>query len=338
VLLSCRHPECIPRLLSIALLMICGMTAPARVQAADEPGITTAAPGQYDYRKTPGLEIRVVGGGWGNVRAGDIEPVLYSVAAVLLEHFPGRRLNAVLVSHSPERPMTLYKKGPANAYQVQLSASGEQWARYAYEFAHEFSHILMNYDHHADAQTATFNQWFEEALCEAASLYALKRLAFVWEFWPPRPQLAAYAPEFERYVERFLNETHRRLAPDVSVAEWFQAHEETLRGRAYLRDHNEVVANLLLPLFEENAALWEAIGYLNLEPKRSTFREYLQTWHDNAPDDYKDTIRYIMALFGVLGPGDAADAAAGEAIDRQPRAPLQPSQPGVAGPPLRQQK
>ena len=329
MLLSCNHPERIKRLLGIALAVFCEVVSVGVHAVTEEPAVATAATGQNEDHKKAGLEIRVREGGWGEVRAQDIEAVLYSVATILLEQFPGRRLNPIVVSHSPERPMTLFKKGPGNAYQVQLSARGEHWARYAYEFAHELAHILMNYDHHANAQTATFNQWFEESLCEAASLYALKRLAFVWEFRPPQPRWAAYAPEFERYVERFLSETHRQLTPDVSLAEWFEKHEDTLRGRAYLRSHNEVVANVLLPLFEENAAFWEAIGYLNLEPKRRSFRQYLQTWHDNAPDDYKDTIRYIIALFGLQGRSDRDETAAGEPLDRPSRTPMQP---GVAGP------
>jgi hypothetical protein len=332
VLFSNGPRKWLPRLLQIVVAAGCGFGVLYAHAAADAPAVAVEASNPYATLRTAGVEISVRDSGWDGARAQDIETVLYSVATILLEHFPGRRLNPIVVSHSAERPMTLYKKGAGNSYQVQLSAKGEHWARYAYEFAHEFSHILMNYDHQANARTATFNQWFEEALCEAASLYALKRLAFVWEHWPPQPQWAAYSIEFERYVERFQSESHRRLTDDVSLAEWFQKHEEALRTTAYLRSYNEVVATVLLPLFEDNEAFWEAIGYLNLEPKRSTFREYLETWHDNAPDEYKDTIRYIMGLFGVLREADTASSATSGRVDTPPRAPLQRRPAGVAGP------
>lgn len=231
--------------------------------------------------------------------------MLQSVAAILLEHFPGRRLYPIVVSHGADRPLTLYRKSRDETYQVRLSATDAQWTRYAYEFAHELSHILTNYDHQVDVQAARFNGWFEEALCEAASLYVLKRLAFEWEVRPPHPGWRAYAPRFQQYVERFLYESHRRLPPEVTLAIWFDQHEQALRGSPHLRNHNEVVANLLLPLFEENAEFWEAIGYLNVDRSGGdSFREYLQRWHDNAPEDYRDTIRYIMALFGVLKAGE----------------------------------
>ena len=41
-------------------------------------------------------------------------------------------------------------------------------------------------------------------------------------------------------------------APDAPLATWLQAHEDELRHNPYLREKNEVLANLLLPLFERN--------------------------------------------------------------------------------------
>ena len=309
----------------VAITLALSVVLPATVSCTD--GHVQAAqilPNPYEYRKRPGLEIRVLGDDWGSARPQDIETVLYSVAAILLEHFPGRRLYPILVTHAPNHPMTLFKRGPANEYLVRLSARDRQWARYAYEFAHELAHILTNYQHHALSRTLRPNQWFEEALCEAASLYALKRLAFVWEMWPPHREWAAYAPEFQRYVERFLSESHRQLPRDVTLAAWFRRHEKELQGKPYSRGHNEVVANVLLPLFEENAEFWEAIGYLNLQGRSGSFREYLQAWHDNAPEEHRDLIRYIMALFGVLPDGQSTAAGGSAGVD-------DPSSSGAAG-------
>jgi hypothetical protein len=256
----------------------------------------------YEYRKRPGLEIRVVGSDWGTAQQQDIETVLYSVAAILLEHFPGKRLHPIVVTVAADRPITLFRRGPANEYLVRLSARDRHWARYAYEFAHELAHILTNYEHHAPGGALRPNQWFEEAVCEAASLYALKRLAFAWEVWPPHPHWAAYAPEFRHYVERFLGESHRQLPSDMPLSTWFRRNEQELQDKPYVRGHNEVVANILLPLFEENAEVWEAISYLNVEGRSGNLKAYLQAWHDNAPEQYRDVIRYIMGLFGLLPP------------------------------------
>ncbi|MBI2508988.1 MAG: hypothetical protein HYV99_03100 [Betaproteobacteria bacterium] len=292
----------------------------------------------HGHNKMPGLEIRVLAGAWGNVRTEDIETVLYSVAAVLLENFPGKRLNPILVFHSDTRPFILYEKGPNNEYRVYLTAKDGDWAQYAYEFAHELGHILAHYERHAYSGTTAHNQWFEEALCEVASLYVLRRLAFAWEVSPPYPHWAAYAPTFEKYAERFLSERHRRLPPATALATWFAQNEQELARNPYLRVHNEVVANLLLPLFEENPHLWVAIGSLNLASEGDSFRDYMQAWHANAPEECKDIIQYLMALFGIVPGGEPTASASSEAaagVGSSSGGPPGASRTGRAGPPVR---
>lgn len=267
--------------------------------AAQPAGTAVSRAGERDAK--PRVEIRVLEGGWGEARTEDIETVLRSVAAVLLEHFPGRRLHPILVAHSDPHPLTLFERGPRGEYQVRLSARGQYWAHYAYEFAHELAHILSNYEHYASFGAITANQWFVEALCEAASLYALKRLALVWEVSPPRPDWRAHAQAFRQFAERFFNERHRRLPPDTSLAAWFEKKERDLRQNPYLRDRNEVVANVLLPLFEKNPEIWQAIAYL--PATGASFRDYLFAWRANAPKDCRDFITYVMVLFGIREEG-----------------------------------
>ena len=280
------------------------------------------------------MEIRLRPGGWGDARTEEVETVLNAVALVMLEHFPGRRLDPIVVTHTSSNPVTLFRRDANNQYQMFLTADGRQWARYAYEFAHELSHILTDFQH-IDPAVASYNQWFAEALCEVASLYALKRLAFEWEVAPPYPHWGAYAPQFQRYAERMLTEEHRRLPADTTLARWFEKNQSRLRASPYRRDYNEVVANLLLPLFEENPEIWEAIAFLNVHDDGGSFQGYLQSWYDNAPDDYRDIIRYVMAWFGVLrdtpesliaSPPPAAPNQHG--IDPDPR---DASRSGVAG-------
>lgn len=341
--LEMRRPQTFAALaqrcaLAFTAFLILSLSAVSIARAAQgQTVLPEAAPQKHAYKKRLGLEIRVLEGGWGNVRTQDIETVLYSVAAVLFEHFPGKRLNPILVAHSDKQPLTLYEKGPNNEYQVYLTPKDGDWAQYAYEFAHELTHILTNYERHAYSGMTPHNQWFEEALCEVASLYVLKRLAFAWEVSPPYPHWAAYAPSFEKYVERFLNERHRRLPPATALATWFAQNEQELARNPYLRVHNEVVANLLMPLFEESPHLWEAIGYLNLESKGASFRDYMQAWHANAPEECKDIIQYMIALFGILPDGEPAatassEAAAGAGISSGPPG---ASRTGRAGPTVR---
>jgi hypothetical protein len=89
---------------------------------------------------------------------------------------------------------------------------------------------------------------------------------------------------FRQYAERFLNEPHRSLPPDLALAQWFEANRSDLAKSPYVRQQNELVANLLLPLFEEIPEVWEAMAYLNPTSFHERFEDHLQAWHDNAPE------------------------------------------------------
>ncbi|MGH8727291.1 MAG: hypothetical protein ACREV9_03855 [Burkholderiales bacterium] len=236
-------------------------------------------------------------GGWGSAPVEQIETVLQAVAQEMMPFFPERRLNSIVVKHSNETPIVLYQKGPANEYQVFLCAQNNRWAQYAYEFGHEFCHILSNYDRHT--QMGKEHRWFEETLCETASLYTLRSLAKKWETNPPIAEWKDYAPRLRDYSEHFLNEPHRRLPGDTPLVSWFHRNKKDLRASPYLRQRNEVVANLLLPMFEQNPEHWSAIGYLNLQPTGGSFEEYLNHWHELVPESQKGLVESTMDLFGV---------------------------------------
>lgn len=258
---------------------------------------------RHPENKSQRLRIQVADANWGNASRQDIEKLLYAVAEELWTYFPKRSLKSIVVMPSAAHPLTAYDKGPRGEYVVYLSARDRRWSQYAYQFAHEFAHILSNYDRHGD-KTVPGNQWFEETLCEAAALFTLRRMSESWQLSDgplPYPDWQGYAPAFERYAEHFLQEVHRKLPPGTSLADWYRDHRKKLRHDPYLREKNELVANLLLPLFEENPEYWDAIGYLNLDDSDATasLPQYLETWHKNAPDQYKPLVEEIIAMFGL---------------------------------------
>ena len=255
--------------------------------------------------------------GWGGGDARKIATVLDAVAAELLSRFPGRPLAPIQVTRSKQAPVALYDRGPAGEYRIELTASGADAGPYVYEFAHEFCHVLSNYERHPHHAVTRRYQWFEEALCEVASLYTLKTLAAAWRTAAPNPELAAAAPQLQAIAERFEQEAHRKLPAGITLAAWFRESSRGLSGSAYDRSRNELVANLMLPLFEENPELWEAIGFLNLDAPGASFQQYLQTWFDNAPPRYRDEIRYLTTLFF------AREAQAAGSAARYPSRPLE---------------
>lgn len=254
--------------------------------------------GQRHNSKKMGLNLKVQNGGWGNVPKESIETVLYSVADELLSRLPNKLTAPIVISHTDNAPVALYERGPQGEYRVQLHASGENWHLYVYEFAHELCHILSNYEENIGADTTKYNQWFEETLCETASLYALKKLAVTWAVSPPEPKLADDAKRLKRFFDHLVNEGHRQLPPHTPLVSWLRDNEEPLRRDPYLRQKNEVVANLLLPLFQEDPQNWASLSYLNLDPTdaRTTLEDYLRHWYKNAPIEHKRFVAGVLAL------------------------------------------
>mgnify|MGYP000906817881 CR=1 FL=1 len=245
-----------------------------------------------------GLSIQVQGGGWGRGRKDAIETVLYSVADEMLSRLPGRLKAPIVVTHTDGPPVAEYGRGSQGEYRIRLHAQGENWHLYAYEFAHELCHVLSNHDAHVAAHD---NQWFEETLCETASLFTLKNVAQRWEQAPPGPQWQAEAVRLRAFFDLLIAEGHRRLPPEAPLTTWLHDNEEALRRNPYLRQKNEVLANLLLPLFERNPENWQALSYMNLDPgdARSSLRSYLGQWYGNTPLAHRDLVAGVLALLAL---------------------------------------
>lgn len=248
-----------------------------------------------------GVTIRVVGDGWGSVSRERIETLLYAVADELLADGTRRVQAPIIVERTRGNPMALYDRGPQGEYRVLLHAEGEAWPLYAYEFAHELAHILSNFDEHAAHADVRTNQWFEEALCETASLYVLRSLAHRLQTDPAMIEWRAHAPAMAAFAERLLKEDHRQMASGQHIADWLADNEARLRLDPYIRQKNEALANILLPLFERNADAWKSIRFLNLDPSdaENELRAYLRNWYANCPTEHRRFIGDVMAALGV---------------------------------------
>lgn len=250
-----------------------------------------------------GLDIRVGESGWGNADKDDIERVLYSVAAELEPYFPHGKMPPIKVEHGDDTPIALYEKVSGGQYVILLTAKDRHWSQIAYQFAHELTHVLSNFDNGAwrRAKAQDPNQWFEESMCEAASLFALKQMAITWETSPPYEQWKSYAPALRRYAEDMTRESHRVLPAGVTLASWFSKNEKAVRTDPYKRASNEIVAMRLLALLEQHPESWGAVSYLNRDSQTADtdIGEYLQRWYDSCPDPHKAFVEQVMAELGV---------------------------------------
>ena len=77
--------------------------------------------------------------------------------------------------------MIYYRENREGPFVVQLTARDRKWSKFAYQFSHEFCHLLSGHDRLRDNP----NQWFHESLCELASVFTLRQMAKQWLISPP---------------------------------------------------------------------------------------------------------------------------------------------------------
>ncbi len=245
------------------------------------------------------VTIRVANEGWNGAATENIQKLLANVAPQFATNFPGRNFEPIFVAPGDDSPITLVGKTDRGEIRVRLTSRGNFWAQYSYQFAHEFCHICCHYEKYWDNKHP--NQWFEESLCETASLFALRRMAETWPARAPYPSWKSFAPHLGEYADKLLKDEKRKLPAGVSLAAWFRENESSMRADGTIREKNAVVASMLLPMFEENPSRWEVVSYLNDSPKKpaESFADYLGAWRENAPRKYSAFIGRIAAQFGI---------------------------------------
>lgn len=255
------------------------------------------------------LEIKIARGNWGQTELADIQRLLMLVANEFQSYVDFNRERELKIRVIPRSgpPRVLYELGPEEEYVVHLSARDKHWYQYAYQFAHELCHIYSNFDHkerNDKDEITTINQWFEESLCEAASIFTLQSLAKSWEQSPPARNWVGYAQVFASYADHLLAQAHRHLPSVQSIVHWYEEHEASLRENPYLRKKNEFVATALLQMFEQDPHLLQAIIYLNRDKTSAgkNFYGYLTDWHRTSPPRSKMLAGQIMVLFGISSP------------------------------------
>jgi len=249
------------------------------------------------------IDIRVQEGGFGGARAFDIDAVLQSAAGELCRYWPRTQLPRIEVYHRPDHPQTDSKRAAGNRIAIGLTARGNHWAQYSFQFAHEYCHALINYS--SDERGLTGDQryanlWLEESLCETASLFALRALSRSWSIAPPYAACRDYAPWFAAYAEDRLALPEHNLAAGTSFVVWFRANVLTLRRDFTRRDRNAIVAAQLLPIFEKEPRGWAALAFFkrSANPNQSLSQQFTK-WRSGCPREFQRFVTKIAAVFEV---------------------------------------
>lgn len=247
-----------------------------------------------DSREAVTIEINPEGF---NASRADIRAVCRSAANQLLRHMVDLKKTTVRVSKGAHGPIALFKKGENGEHLIKLATEKLYWAQYAYQFSHEICHVLCGYEN--DCQG---NLWFEETLCEVASLYCLRRMSVEWrtnapyENWKSfSPALRDYTDDIGRNLEDYLEITRTGLPA------YYRKHARHLSTNATDRGKNGAMALVLLAAFERQPRHWDAIRWLNSSPSPGdeTFVQYLSKWHRAVPGEHAGFVSSLSALYGI---------------------------------------
>ena len=241
------------------------------------------------------FELRVEEQGWNGARRADLEAVFNSACSEIAVHFEGNEklgLEPIRVRHDKSGPIVLFQRSLRGELIVELSSSGTYWSQHAYQIAHEFCHILCRFK-----EGDRSNLWFEESLCELASIYAIRQMSTTWQSDPPYPNWKSYAKSLKGYAEDVVGKYP--LPDGKQFSTWFKEAHAQLRTKPTQRELNGIIAVHLLPIFEEHPNAWQTLPYLNIgrtkEPQK--FRDYLRAWHNNTPTKLRPLVAKITQQF-----------------------------------------
>lgn len=226
----------------------------------------------------------------------DIRAVCDSAGLELWRHFPDHRIEPLVVVRGRGGPITLFDRNPRREIVIRLDTGDRLWCQYAYQFAHEFCHVLCGFK-----PGDSSNQWFEETLCELASLYAIRGMARSWRTNPPYPHWRDYGDDLRDYADHAMSRRpHVGEITRIGLAAFYSRHEAALRSLPVDRDLTGSIAVVLLGSFEKQPEHWGSVRWLNAR-KTETVREfdsYLGDWQETVPDAHRPFVTEIAGLFG----------------------------------------
>ena len=243
------------------------------------------------------MNIRINSLNCWRARVVDLQKVLESVVNVMDSYFESKIDSDIKVKYDHIKgPMVLYARGGNGEYQVLLSSKDTLWAQHSYQFSHEYCHIRTNYIG-GNAKT----KWFEETICELASLFTLRRMSEVWRASPPYENWRDYSSALYDYAENLITGEDRKLPEGVEFLDWFKANLGALENDQYMREANAIIAIKLLSIFEANTKLWLAVTYLNtwIITDADDIYQLFDNWLSRVPNELKPVVNILAREFGA---------------------------------------
>lgn len=232
-------------------------------------------------------------GGWGSALPTDIAVLLDNALSHFYEHLDPELLPEMSVHIKHERFKLQSENQPSTDdsptdHEIFLDVTGRYWASYVYQFAYELCHHVIG--DRLNNPVGNFG-WFEESLCELASLYILIRMADTPPSQTPYLPQASYRADLKSYANAIVSEPVIR----GQFWDWLDDNITSLQKNRYLRDPNKVIAVRLLPLFLADPELWKTIQYLRNAKidKEMPLTAFLEKWEVCLPEILRPKLNEI---------------------------------------------
>lgn len=232
------------------------------------------------------LIIEVVPGDWGGSDLENIRRVALSAAGQIWRQIRGHRLAKIRIQKGAGAPITLFSRGPQGETIVELNSGSNLWSQIAYQFAHEFYHVLA-------AGPYSGLHWFGEVLGETSSMFCLRGMAKEWAMEPPYPNWRDYARALDDYSSDLLATARQTLGTE-SLPAWITNNREALESCD--REKLRPLAAAILPIFESDPAAWEAVLYGDWGNKPGEPLEFFfERWRKACPTRLQPAVDRIEA-------------------------------------------
>lgn len=243
--------------------------------------------------------FNLVPSSWGAGQPQDIAALLDSVITDFYSNLDIGKISTMpvlvlstLTRNPPTNNPEIIKTG--KLVLIYLSTQDRLWSQYSYQFSHELCHYVIDYDF--PPKNDRFG-WFEESLCELASLFTLNKMSITWLTNPPYAHWTGYSASLKTYVDEMTTKPENIIAKPFN--EWFADNLSELYKDRYKRAENLIIAVQLLPFFSATPGLWKTIQFIKkiVITDDMTFELYLSEWKKLIPANLHSSFDDIIKLF-----------------------------------------
>lgn len=162
---------------------------------------------------------------------------------------------------------------------IYVTAVDIYWAQIIFQYSHELCHLLI------EEPIPEQFKWFEESLCDLASIYFLHESEENWpSFFPDQPD---YQEKIRKYI---FNLSPGEKFPLKELFDNQSEHSTYMKMHRYDRDKNRYIAHSLFTIFKGSPQLWKSVPLLCSASNAKSFKDFLHQWRNSSKDENIDQI------------------------------------------------